>query len=101
MTVVMPRLPTALALNKYKFEKAGPVQGKAISNQASGAQYAFDGKQSTKYFSEADTCYIGLDLGANNLVKLQQIRYFPDPTLELTKIHNSVFEGSLDGSTYQ
>lgn len=90
LTVTLPQLPTDAAVSKYKFIKKGVMMGKPIGNEAD-ASAPFDNKESTSYTSASDTCYVGLDLGNNFAGKLNEIHYFPNPTIGIDKFRGGIF----------
>ncbi len=51
---------------------------------------------STLYSSENPECYIGLDVGENYEVKIEKIRYLPNPDWSITGevLDGALFEGS-------
>lgn len=73
-----------------------------ISDGGDAPENAFDQRHATTYSSDNTECYIGMDFGEGNLVKIDRVRYIPTTEwiLAVSYIKGAIFEASVDGSTY-
>lgn len=62
-----------------------------------------DGSFNTIYSSPNEECFIGLDVGEQMHAKINRITFVPNPRWPnaASKLEGGVFEGSLDGYTYE
>ena len=100
-----PRLLTAEAIDAYSHALPAPANGTIISEyfDSTSAAAAFDGDVET--ISQAQyhgryACNIGLDVGPHSVLRLTRVRYYTVFGYA-TRLRNGIFEGSMDGETYE